>query len=231
MPQLVTCESIQTATGEFGDSLRTVPAQQLAANVISDLVNRTQAPPDAIDDIVLSHGSRTMDAPVIGGVVSLDAGLPTAILGTQIDRRCGSRLQAVLDAAMQVRTGVSAFVIDAGTDSMNDAPFHSTEMRYDVTGVDGVTLHDALTRGRFTAEGKHHPLPGGMTEMAENMRQGWSHPCSRDGPPRRSLQSLNPCALETVCVLCRIRASALTRRPLCVLDESTGSLILYERRK
>ena len=57
-----------------------------------------------------------MEAPAIGRVAALDAGLPVTIAGTQIDRRCGSGLQAVLTAAMQVQTGRSDVVLAGGAE-------------------------------------------------------------------------------------------------------------------
>jgi acetyl-CoA C-acetyltransferase len=87
----------------------------------------------------------------------------------QLDRRCGSGLQTVLNAAMQVQTGVSELVIAGGAESMSSAAFYSTGMRWGARG-DGVVLHDALARGRVTAGGRHWPVPGGMLETAENLR-------------------------------------------------------------
>jgi acetyl-CoA C-acetyltransferase len=91
--------------------------------------------------------------------------------GLQIDRRCGSGLQAVLYAAMQVQSGVSEVVLAGGAESMSNAPFYSTAMRWGARGGPGVMLHDALARGRVTAGGANFPVPGGMIETAENLRR------------------------------------------------------------
>jgi acetyl-CoA C-acetyltransferase len=89
----------------------------------------------------------------------------------QIDRRCGSGLQAVLYAAMQVSSGASDVVLAGGAESMSNAAFYSTSMRWGAKGAGGVMLHDALARGRITAGGKHHPVPDGMLETAETLRR------------------------------------------------------------
>jgi acetyl-CoA C-acetyltransferase len=89
----------------------------------------------------------TMDAPAFGRQVALDAGLPVTATGLQLDRRCGSGLQAVLYAAMQVQTGASDVVLAGGAESMSNAPFYSSSMRWGIKGVPSVTLHDALARG------------------------------------------------------------------------------------
>jgi acetyl-CoA C-acetyltransferase len=176
MRDAVICEPLRTPVGGFGGALRDVPAHELAATVIRALMERTELPPDAVDDVVLGHCYPTMDAPAIGRVAALDAGLPVTVPGLQIDRRCGSGLQAVLYAAMQVQTGVAELVLAGGTESMSGAPFYSTGMRWGVKGGPGVMMHDALARGRVTAGGINFPVPGGMLETAENLRREYAIP-------------------------------------------------------
>jgi acetyl-CoA C-acetyltransferase len=176
MREAVICEPVRTAVGGFGGALRDVPAHTLASTVIRGLMERTGLPPEAIDDVILGHCYPTMDAPAIGRVAALDAGLPTTVTGIQIDRRCGSGLQAVLYAAMQVQSGVSDLVLAGGAESMSNAPFYTTAMRWGTGAAPGVMLHDALARGRVTAGGINFPVPGGMLETAENLRREYAIP-------------------------------------------------------
>jgi acetyl-CoA C-acetyltransferase len=106
----------------------------------------------------------------IGRVVALDAGLPVTVPGMQVDRRCGSGLQAVIQACLQVRSGDNDLVVAGGAESMSNVAFYSTDMRWGA-GRSGVRVHDGLARGRTTAAGQHHPVPGGMLETAENLRR------------------------------------------------------------
>jgi acetyl-CoA C-acetyltransferase len=108
-------------------------------------------------------------------VAALDAGLPVATPGLQLDRRCGSGLQAVIYAAMQVQTGVSDVVIAGGCESMSQVEFYSTTARYGVSGGD-LAFHDRLVRARETAGGERYPVPGGMIETAENLRREYRIP-------------------------------------------------------
>ncbi len=57
-----------------------------------------------VEDVLFAQCYPSMDAPALGRVVALDAGLPIEVAGLQIDRRCGSGLQAVIYATMQVAT-------------------------------------------------------------------------------------------------------------------------------
>src|SRR2546429_1737217 len=164
MRQAVICEPIRTPVASFGGSLRDVPAHTLASTLITALLERTGLPPDSVDDVVLGNCYPTMDAPAIGRVAALDAGLPVTVGGMQIDRRCGSGLQAVLFAAMQVRLDTMDLVLAGGAESMSNAPFYTTQARWGARNGPGVMLHDSLSTGRLTAGGRYHPVPGGMIE-------------------------------------------------------------------
>jgi acetyl-CoA C-acetyltransferase len=166
----VICEPLRTPVGGFGGSLRDVPVQDLASTVVRALIERTGLPPESVDDVLLGNCYPTMEAPAIGRVAALDAGLPVTASGLQIDRRCGSGLQAVLYAAMSVQTGAAELVLAGGAESMSNAPFYSTAMRWGVKAGPGLLLQDGLARGRVTAGGVNHPVPGGMIETAENLR-------------------------------------------------------------
>jgi acetyl-CoA C-acetyltransferase len=176
MRDAVICEPLRTPVGGFGGTLRDVPAHELASTVIRALMERTGLPPESVDDVLLGNCYPSMDAPAIGRVAALDAGLPVTASGLQIDRRCGSGLQAVLYAAMQVQTGASEVVLAGGAESMSNASFYSTAMRWGAKAGPGVLLNDSLARGRVTAGGKNFPVPGGMIETAENLRAEYSIP-------------------------------------------------------
>jgi acetyl-CoA C-acetyltransferase len=176
MRDAVICEPLRTPVGGFGGTLREVAAHELASTAIRALMERTGLPPESVDDVLLGNCYPSMDAPAIGRVAALDAGLPVTASGLQIDRRCGSGLQAVLYAAMQVQTGASEVVLAGGAESMSNASFYSTAMRWGVKGGPGVLLNDSLARGRVTAGGKNFPVPGGMIETAENLRAEYRIP-------------------------------------------------------
>lgn len=167
---VVVCEPLRTPIGRFGGAFAQQTPASLAARVIAEVVARTGVDPDRVDEVILGHAYPSSDAPAIGRVAALDAGLPVTVTGAQIDRRCGSGLQAVLDAAMQIRAGFSDLVIAGGVDVMSAAPYYTHDGRWGIKGP-GLQLHDSLARGRVTAGGVNHPVPGGMIETAENLRR------------------------------------------------------------
>jgi len=173
MSEVVICEPVRTPIGRYGGSLKALTAAELGELALRGLLDRTGLDPAAVDDVILGHCYPNSEAPAIGRVVALNAGLPVTVPGMQVDRRCGSGLQSVLQAAMQVSSGAHQLVIAGGAESMSNVPFYSAEMRWGVRGS-GVMLHDALARGRVTAGGRDYPVPGGMLETAENLRREYS---------------------------------------------------------
>ena len=148
---------------------KTVTAVDLGAQALTGLLERTGLDPVEIDDVVLGHCNGNSEAPAIGRVVALDAGLPVTVPGQHLDRRCGSGLQSVVNAVMGVLSGAQDLVVAGGVESMSNAVFYSTDMRWG-GARSGIRVHDGLVRARETAGGSRYPVPGGMIETAENLR-------------------------------------------------------------
>jgi len=170
MRDAVICEPIRTPVGRYGGVFRSVPAVDLAAIVIGELVRRTGLDPAHIDDVIFGQCYPSGEAPAIGRVAALDAGLGVYVPGLQLDRRCGSGLQAIIDSAMRVQTGAADLVIAGGAESMSQAEHYTLGARWGLRG-DSTPLWDRIARGRITSGGKFHPVPGGMLETAENLRR------------------------------------------------------------
>ena len=169
----VICEPVRTPVGSYGGGFRSVTATELGAIALRGLLARTGIDGHLIDDVILGHCYPNSEAPAIGRVVALDAGLPVSVPGQQIDRRCGSGLQAIINASMAVAAGASNAVVAGGAESMSNVAFYSTALRWGVRGGE-VSLRDGLARGRVTAGGAHYPVPGGMLETAENLRREYA---------------------------------------------------------
>jgi acetyl-CoA C-acetyltransferase len=170
MQQAVICEPVRTPVGRYGGVFKDLPAAQLAEVVLRELVRRTGIRGEDVDDVIFGQCYPNGEAPAIGRIAALDAGLGIEVPGLQIDRRCGSGLQAVIDAAMRVQTGAADLVIAGGVESMSQAEHYVVGARFGLQG-DAQPLWDRIARGRITSGGKFHPVPGGMLETAENLRR------------------------------------------------------------
>jgi acetyl-CoA C-acetyltransferase len=170
MREALICEPVRTPIGRYGGMFKSRSAVDLGVTALKGLLERTGLASDAVHDVILGHCYPNSDAPAIGRVVALNAGLPVTVPGMQVDRRCGSGLQAVIQACLQVGNGDHDLVVAGGCESMSNVAFYSTDMRWG-GARHGVQVHDGLARGRATAGGRHYPVPGGMLETAENLRR------------------------------------------------------------
>ena len=170
MRRVAIVSPVRTAVGNFGGTLRDVSAAELASTVIKETLDRSGVDPAKIDDVILGHGYPSGENPAIGRLAGLKAGLPIEVPGYQLDRRCSSGLQAILNASMLVQTDNADVVIAGGVESMSGAEFYSNESRWGAR-YGSVTFHDRLARARVTIspDERFGPIPGGMVETAENL--------------------------------------------------------------
>ena len=164
---------IRTPVGKFGGALSSLTAGELGAVILKALIERTKIDPARVDDVVFSQGYGNGEAPCIGHWSWLAAGLPIEVPGYQLDRRCGSGLQAIVNAAMMVQTGMSDVVVAGGCESMSNVEHYSTDLRKGVR-AGNVTLHDRLTRGRVMSQPvERFGVITGMIETAENLAKDY----------------------------------------------------------
>ncbi|HSV35314.1 MAG TPA: acetyl-CoA C-acetyltransferase [Ramlibacter sp.] len=165
---------LRTAVGAFGGSLKALPADQLAATILKALIQRSGIDPARIDEVVMAQSYSNSEAPCLGRYAALEAGLPIEVSGMTLDRRCGSGLQAIIDAAMQVQTGAADVVVAAGVESMSNIEYYSTDMRWG-SRAGSVTMHDRLQRGRERSQPEaRFGYISGMPETAENLAKDYA---------------------------------------------------------
>lgn len=164
---------IRTAVGKFGGALSSLTAGELGGIVLKALMDRTKIDPARVDDVVFAQGYGNGEAPCIAHWSWLAAGLPLEVPGYQLDRRCGSGLQAIVNAAMMVQTGVSDIVVAGGVESMSNVEHYSIDVRKGAR-MGNMTLHDRLTRGRVMSQPiERFGVISGMIETAENLAKDY----------------------------------------------------------
>lgn len=142
---------LRTPIGKFGGSLSSLAAAELAAHVMRAVLERSNFPQDRIDEVIVSQSYQSSEAPCIGRYAAGVAGLPDEVPGYTVDRRCGSGLQAVIDASMQVQTGNADAILVTGVESMSNIEYYSTQMRWGARLGD-VKFYDRLDRGRANSQ-------------------------------------------------------------------------------
>ena len=164
---------LRTGIGKFGGALRPLQAHELAAFAIRQVIERSGVDQALIDDVVVSQSYQSSEAPCMGRYAGNLAGLPIEVPGYTVDRRCGSGLQAVADAAMQVQTGVIDCAMVVGVESMSNIEFYTTDMRWGKR-MGSVTLHDRLESGRVRSQPESRFGPcSGPIETAENLAKDY----------------------------------------------------------
>jgi acetyl-CoA C-acetyltransferase len=164
---------LRTPIGAFGGALRTVPVGELGAIVARAIVQRTGLDPALIEDVLFAHGYANGETPCTGRWVAMQAGFPIEVAGLQVDRRCGSGVQAIATAAMMVQTGVADVVLAGGVESMSNVEHYTTDMRWGKR-AGSVTLHDRLERGRERSQPEERfGRISGMIETAENLARDY----------------------------------------------------------
>ena len=171
---IVICNPKRTPVGRYGGAFVGVPVQELAVTAVKAVIADAGISGDVVDDVILGQAAPNGAAPALGRVVALDAELGVNVPGMQLDRRCGSGLQAVATAAAHIASGAADLIIAGGAESMSNTEYTvDGDIRW---GVKGGTMEfkDRLQEAREQAGGKHHPIQGGMIETAENLRQEYS---------------------------------------------------------
>jgi acetyl-CoA C-acetyltransferase len=167
--------------------MASVPVETLAAAVVKAVVARSGIDPARIEDVVFAQSYANGETPCIGRWAALAADLPIEVPGSQVDRRCGGGLQAIVNAAMMVQTGAADVVIAGGVESMSNVEYYTTDMRGGAR-AGSVTLHDRLERGRERSQPvERFGKISGMIETAENLAR--EHNISREASDEYAAQS------------------------------------------
>jgi acetyl-CoA C-acetyltransferase len=131
----------RTAIGTFGGSLKDVPNTQLATTAVRAAIQRSGVAPDAIGHVVMGNVIPTdvKDA-YLSRVAAIDAGCPIETPAFNVNRLCGSGLQAIVSAAQAIRLGDCDIAVGGGSESMSRGPYFDTAARYGARMGDAVLV-------------------------------------------------------------------------------------------
>ena len=122
--EVVLVSAVRTGVGDFGGSLKDTPPCDLAALVIRESLARAQVEAAAVGHVFLGHVINTEPRDLyLSRVGALDAGLPQEVAAANVNRLCGSGLQAIVSAAQAILLGDTNVAIGGGAESMSRAPY------------------------------------------------------------------------------------------------------------
>ncbi|EET83740.1 acetyl-CoA C-acetyltransferase [Acinetobacter radioresistens] len=165
---------LRTPIGKFGGVLASLTAVDLAVKVIQSIVEKTGIDTSTLDDVIIAQSYSSSEAPCIGRYAALAAGLPIEVPGYTLDRRCGSGLQAIINAAMTIQSGNAEAIMVVGVESMSNIEYYSTNMRWG-SRAGNVTFFDRLERGRERSQPiERFGAISGMPETADNLARDYN---------------------------------------------------------
>lgn len=173
MKQAVIIDSVRTAVGRMGGTLKDVEVDYIAAKALDEIVVRTGITKDVIDEVILGQAKQSTDAPNLARLALLRAGFPIEVPGYTVHRQCGSGIQSMNNGAQQIMCGLSDIVIAGGAESMSTAPYYLRKARYGYGAGNGELL-DSNTESQPRAQPieTYGHLTMGMT--AENLAEMYS---------------------------------------------------------
>jgi acetyl-CoA C-acetyltransferase len=149
-PEIFVVSAVRSAIGTFGGSLKDVPPSQLATDVSRAALTRAGIAPEHIGHVVFGTVIPTENRDAyLSRVAAMNAGIPKETPAFNVNRLCGSGLQAIVSAAQSLLLGDAQAVLAGGAESMSRGPYLLPQARWggrmgDMQAVDYMlgVLHD-----------------------------------------------------------------------------------------
>lgn len=187
MKDVVIVSGCRLPVGSYGGSLKNISAIDMGAMVVREAVKRAGIDPAAVDEVIIGQVGQVAENGFVARAISLKAGLPKETLAYSVNRQCGSSLQSIVEAVMEIQTGQSEVVVAGGAENISQLPYYVKDARWGArmghkSFEDGVI--DILT---WPLDGNHN----GVT--AENVANVYN--VSREEQDQFALESqLKACA-------------------------------------
>src|SRR5450432_2936897 len=164
MTDIVIVAATRTAIGKFGGALAKIPAPELGATVIRELLARAKLNPDQISEVILGQVLTAGSGQNAARQSSIKAGLPTSVPAMTINKVCGSGLKAVMLAAQAVRCGDAEIVVAGGQENMTASPHVLPGSRDGFRMGDAKLIDSMIVDGLWDVYNQYH-----MGITAENV--------------------------------------------------------------
>lgn len=128
--EVVIVSGVRTAVGSYGGSLKDVSAIDLGAMVVKEAVKRAGLKPEQVDEVVIGQVGQIAECGFVARAISLKAGMPKETTAFSVNRQCGSGLQAIAEAVMEIQTGMADVVVAAGAENLSQLPYYVKDARW-----------------------------------------------------------------------------------------------------
>jgi len=120
---IVVAGGVRTAIGKFAGAFKDTPTSDLGASAIRAAVDRAGVSPEVIDEVILGCVGQVGEDAFNARLATLKAGLPEKTTAFNVNRLCGSGLQAINSAVQELRTGEAQVVVAGGNENMSIQPY------------------------------------------------------------------------------------------------------------
>lgn len=130
MKEVVAVSGVRLPVGAFGGSLKDISAIDMGAMVVKEAVKRAGIAPEKVDEVIIGQVGQIAENGFVARAISLKAGLPNETTAYSVNRQCGSGLQAIADAVMEIQTGYADIVVAGGAENISQLPYYVKDARW-----------------------------------------------------------------------------------------------------
>lgn len=130
LKDVVIVSGVRLPVGSYGGSLKDVSAIDMGAMVVKEAVERAGISPSDVDEVIVGQVGEVAENGFVARAVSLKAGMPKECTAYSVNRQCGSSLQAIADAVMEIQTGFADVVVAAGAENISQLPYYVKDARW-----------------------------------------------------------------------------------------------------
>lgn len=134
---------LRSPIGKFGGSLKDIPAPKIAGTIIKKILEETKIPGDAFQDVIMGNVILAGEKMNPARQAEIFGGISETVPAMTINRVCGSGLQAIISASMEIQSNYAECVVAGGMENMDQAPYILPNARYGLRLGDA-KLHDAI---------------------------------------------------------------------------------------
>lgn len=143
MEEVFISSPLRSAIGKFGGSLKDIPAPKIEGYIIKRVIEVSGVDPSRFDDVVIGNVILAGEKMNPARQASIYGGIPAGVPSMTVNRVCGSGLQAILTAVMEIQSGYAKMVLAGGMENMDQAPYILPSARYGYKMGDG-KIYDAI---------------------------------------------------------------------------------------
>lgn len=130
MKEAVIVSGVRLPVGSYGGSLKDISAIDMGAMVVKEAVRRAGIRPSDVDEVIIGQVGQIAENGFVARAVSLKAGMPKETTAYSVNRQCGSGLQAIAEAVMEIQTGQAEVVVAGGTENISQLPYYVKDARW-----------------------------------------------------------------------------------------------------